>query len=92
MDECCQPTFEGTQMSRKNRISAEEIKESLNQALRRRQQCAALTVTRIFETDSGPANWDAEMSAPEGKTIDPECKRVMLAAKLGIQNRFDLAV
>lgn len=78
-------------MSQKTRISAKDIMQALNEALRRRQQCAAMQVLRIFESNSGPANWDADISGPEGGTIDPECKRVMLATKLGLQNRFDLA-
>ena len=78
-------------MSQKTRISAKEITKALNEALRRRQQCAAMQATRVFQSDSGPANWDAEISGPEGGTVDSECKRVMLATKLGLQNRFDLA-
>jgi hypothetical protein len=78
-------------MSQKTRISAEEIKQALNEALRRRHPCADMQVLRIFESDSGPANWDADISGPEGSAIDPEGKRVMLATKLGLQNRFDLA-
>ena len=50
-----------------------------------------MEVLRVFESTSGPANWDAEISVAEGSSIDPECKRVMLATKLGLQNRFDLA-
>jgi hypothetical protein len=79
-------------MKQKARISAEDIMHALNEALRRRQQCATMSVERIFETNSGPANWDAAISCPEGGIIDPECKRMMLTIKLGLQNRFDLAL
>ena len=78
-------------MSQKSRISAKEIVEVLNEALRRRDQCATMRATRVFETSGGPANWDADISIPEGGTVGTECKRVMLATKLGLQNRFDLA-
>lgn len=77
-------------MKQKAQISAEDITQALNEALRRRQQCATMSVERIFEASSGPANWDAAITVPEGG-IDPECKRIMLAIKLGLQNRFDLA-
>ena len=79
-------------MTQKTRVSAKEITNALNEALRRRQQCATMQATRVFESNGGPANWDAEILGPEGGTIDPECKRVMLATKLGLQNRFDLAI
>jgi hypothetical protein len=50
-----------------------------------------MQVLRIFESNAGPANWDADISGPEGSASDPQGKRVMLATKLGLQNRFDLA-
>ena len=79
-------------MGPKIRISADEITKALNNALRRREQCAGMQATRVFQSDSGPSNWDAEISGPGGETVDPECKRVMLATKLGLQSRFELAI
>ena len=78
-------------MTPKEKVSDKEIEQALNEALSRREECAGLAVTRIFETDGGPSNWDAEIDGKDGQVIDPECKRAMLATKLGIQNRFELA-
>jgi hypothetical protein len=78
-------------MDQKTRVSAEEIIKALNEALRRRKPCAGMHALRIFASDSGPANWDADISGPDGGAIDPECKRAMLSTKLGLQNRYELA-
>jgi len=72
----------------KETISHKEIEHALNEALSRREECAGFAVTRIYETDGGPSNWDAKIEGKDGQVIDTECKRVMLAAKLGIQNPF----
>jgi hypothetical protein len=78
-------------MVTKPQISLDEIKSTLEDALGRRDECAGTTVVRVFRTDAGPSNWDAEIVGREGHVMNPECKRVVLAAKLGLQNRFDLA-
>ena len=79
-------------MGQKTRISSKEIAKALNEALRRRDQCATMQATRVFQINGGPANWDAEIAGPDGCMVDPECKRVMLSTKLALQNRFDLAM
>jgi len=79
-------------MNQKTQMSAKDIMQVLNEALRRRKPCADMQVLRIFESDSGPSNWDADISGSEGGAIDPKCKRVMLATKLGLQNRYNLAM
>ncbi len=79
-------------MAGKQRVSVKELSDALNEALSRRQACAGFFVKRIFETQAGPSNWDADIDIENGRVIDPECKRVMLATKLGLQNRFDLAI
>ncbi len=78
-------------MVAKLKIPHSEIKAALEEALQRREECAGMTLIRIFETDTGPANWDAEIVGKDGHVVHPECKRVVLAAKLGLQNRFDMA-
>ncbi len=80
-----------TAMSLKPRISIEELRNALNEALRRRADCAGFRVSRILQCADGPSNWDAEFAHDHGDGIDPKCKRAALAAKLGLQNRFDLA-
>ena len=83
--------FRAKRARRWQKVTSKGIEQALNEALSRREECAGLAVARIFETDGGPSNWDAEIDGKDGKVIDPECKRVMLATKLGIQNRFELA-
>lgn len=74
----------------KRRIAADQIKEALNEALRRREECAGFEVTKILRVSDGPSNWDAEIVSKSTETVDPECKRVMLTVKLGIQNLFEV--
>jgi hypothetical protein len=78
-------------MVKKLQISMDQIKSTLEDALGRRDESVGTTVVRVFRTDSGPSNWDAEIVGREGHVMNPECKRVVLAAKLGLQNRFDVA-
>ena len=44
-----------------------------------------------LEDSQGLANWDAEFEAGSGVTMSPECKRVVLGVKQGVQKHFDLA-
>ena len=46
--------------------SAEDIKRLLEEALRRRDECAGMKVLRVYETSDGPSNWDAEVVAEYG--------------------------
>ena len=75
----------------KPKVSAKEIREALAEALRRRAECRNFQVKKIICCTDGPSNWDAEIVCDDSKPVAAESKRVMLAAKLGIQNRFDLA-
>ncbi len=77
--------------SMKTVLPAAELKLALNEAMRRRKECAGVEATKVFECAGGPANWDAEFSN-SGTVIDPSCKRAVLATKLGMQNRFNLAI
>jgi hypothetical protein len=77
--------------SMKTALPAAELKLALNEAMRRRKECAGVEAIKVFECAGGPANWDAEFSN-SGAVIDPSCKRAVLATKLGMQNRFDLAI
>lgn len=74
----------------KSALPAAELQLALNEAMRRRKECDGVEATEVFECAGGPANWDAEFSR-SGEAIDPSCKRAVLATKLGMQNRFDLA-
>ena len=78
-------------MSDKRMVSAEDLKQALEKALNRREECAGMKVLRVYEAVDGPSNWDAEIVAKDDDTMKPECKRVMLATKLGIQSRLGLA-
>ncbi len=75
----------------KTALPAAELILALNEAMRRRKECAGVEAIKVFECASGPANWDAEFSI-SGAVIDQSCKRAVLATKLGMQNRFDLAI
>ena len=78
-------------MLRKQIKSAEEIKRFLEEALRRRDECVGTKIMRVYELSDGPSNWDVEIVADDG-AMNAECKRVLLATKLSIQNRFELVV
>jgi hypothetical protein len=87
-DDHQQPTpTQGTQ-------TAQQLEAALNKALQTHPECVGLTVGKITRLDNnqGLANWDADCAAEPGVTISAECKRVFLAAKHGVQRRFDLAV
>jgi hypothetical protein len=45
----------------------------------------------LLADPGGVANWDAEFEAEDGERPTAEKRRVMLAAKLGVQKRLDLA-
>lgn len=75
----------------KPKVTLQTIHQALVEALRRRKECSEFLVKRIFRCKEGPANWDAEIVSEDATLTTPENKQAMLAAKLGIQNRFDLA-
>jgi hypothetical protein len=72
--------------------TAQELEAALNKALRAHPECSGLTVRKVtrLASNEGLANWDADCAAEPGVAISAECKRVFLAAKHGVQQRFDL--
>ena len=73
--------------------TAEELTAALNKAIQAHPECQGIKVTelKLLADSQGLANWDAEFEAGPGVTMTPECKRVLLGAKQGVQKRFDLA-
>jgi hypothetical protein len=45
----------------------------------------------LLADPGGVANWDAEFENDHGEHLTADQRRVMLAAKLGVQKRLDLA-
>ncbi len=73
--------------------TADELKAALTKALKVHPECNGIKVAGLkpLEESQGLANWDAEFEAGPGGTMSPECKRVLLGVKQGVQKRFDLA-
>ena len=74
--------------------TAEELAATLNKALDAHPECRGIRVlklTPLADAQDGLANWDAEFAAEPGTTLSPECKRIALNAKQGLQKHFDLA-
>ena len=69
------------------------LEEALTKALRTHPECQDIRVQKItlLTEPGGVANWDAEFKANHGGRPTAEQRRVMLAAKLGVQKRLDLA-
>ena len=80
-------------MPRRATKTADELKAALTRALQAHPECQGIQVTelKLLEDGEGLANWDAEFEAGPGVTMSPECKRVLLGAKQGVQKHFDLA-
>jgi hypothetical protein len=72
--------------------TATELEAALAKALQAHPECEGIKVAKLkqLENNQGLANWDAEFEADPGVTITPECKRIFLSAKQGVQKRFDL--
>ena len=69
-----------------------ELEEALTKALGTHSECEGIRVQKITLAEpGGVANWDAEFEADHGGQPTAEQRRVMLAAKLGVQKRLDLA-
>lgn len=80
-------------MPRRATKTADELKAALTRALQAHPECHGIGVTKLklLKDSQGLANWDAEFEAGPGVTMSPECKRVLLGAKQGVQKHFDLA-
>jgi hypothetical protein len=80
-------------MPQRATITADQLKAALTRALQGHPECQGIKVTelKLLADSQGLANWDAEFEAGPGVTMTPECKRVLLGAKQGVQKHFDLA-
>jgi len=80
-------------MARRVTKTVGKLKAALTRALQAHPECQGIKVTelKLLEDSQGLANWDAEFEAGPGVTMSPECKRVLLGAKQGVQKHFDLA-
>ena len=83
----------GEPIKPKQVTTMKELEEALTKALRTHPECEGLRVQKItlLADPGGVANWDAEFEAEDGERPTAEQRRVMLAAKLGVQKRLDLA-
>jgi hypothetical protein len=84
----------GQPIKPKQTTTIEELEEALTKALRTHPECDGIRVQKIIPLadPGGVANWDADFKAEQqGGALTAEQRRVMLAAKLGIQKRLDLA-
>ena len=73
--------------------TAKELEAALNKALQAHPECEGMSVAKLRRLDHplGHANWDAEFAGKPGVTMSPDCTRVMLNAKHGVQKHYDLA-
>jgi hypothetical protein len=79
---------------RRESKTAAELVAALNKALQAHPECQGIKLSKLVpleNTEVGLANWDVELVAEVGITMSPECKRVAIAAKHGVQKHFDLA-
>ena len=84
----------GKPIKHKQVSTMKELEEALAKALRTHPECEGIRVQKItlLADPGGVANWDAEFEAAEdGEHPTAEHRRMMLAAKLGVQKRLDLA-
>jgi hypothetical protein len=83
----------GEPLKPKQLATMSELEEALTKALRTHPECDGIRIQKItpLADPGGVANWDAEFAADDGERPTPEQRRVMLAAKLGVQKRLDLA-
>lgn len=72
--------------------TAVELKAALTRALQGHPECHGFKVIGLkeLEDSQGLANWDAEFEAGPGTTMSPDCKRVLLGVKQGVQKHLDL--
>ena len=69
-----------------------ELIALLNAALRRTDVCDRVTVTAIHQVEDQTANWDADALRRSGVPVRPDCKRVFIAAKFHLRQKYDLLV
>ena len=78
----------------KKTTTIEDLEQALTKALRTHPECDGIHVQKItlLAEPGGVANWDAEFEAEQqGRALTAKQRQVMLAAKLGVQKRLDLA-
>ena len=81
-------------MRSRTKKTADELAAALIKALHAHPECQDIQVSKLVPLPNvqvGFANWDAEFAAKPGTTMSPDCKRVALSAKQGVQNPFELA-
>jgi len=76
----------------KQSASMKELEEALTRALHAHPECKGVRIKEItlLADPGGPANWDAEFGTDQASGMSGEQRRVVLAAKLGVQKRLDL--
>jgi hypothetical protein len=78
----------------KQSTTIEDLEEALTKALRTHPECDGIHVQKIIPLadPGGVANWDAEFEAEQqDRALTARQRQVMLAAKLGVQKKLDLA-
>jgi|GraSoiStandDraft_4_1057263.scaffolds.fasta_scaffold864114_2 hypothetical protein len=81
-------------LPRRESKTAAELAAALNKGLQAHPECHGIKLSKLVpltNTEVGLANWDAEFNAEPGVAMSPECKRLALAVKHGVQKHFDLA-
>ena len=78
-------------LAKPKRTEAELI-ALLNAALRRTDVCDSVTVAAIYQVEDKTANWDADALRGSGVPVRPDCKRVFIAAKYDLRQKYDLLV
>lgn len=76
-------------MAKPKRTEAELI-ALLNAALRRTDVCDSVNVAAICQVEDKTANWDADALRGSGVAVRPDCKRVFIAAKYYLRQKYDL--
>jgi hypothetical protein len=51
-----------------------------------------VTVAAIHQVEDQTANWDADALRGSGVPVRPDCKRVFIAAKFDLRQKYDLLV
>jgi hypothetical protein len=90
---CVAMTALSNNVGSKVSVTAAELEAALHKALRRHPECDGIRLLKLkqLENDPGLSNWDAEFSAQPGTTISPDCRRLLISIKQGVQKHFDLA-
>jgi hypothetical protein len=78
----------------KPKQTIKQLEVALTKALRTHPECDGIHVQKItlLADPGGVANWDAELETEQqGVALTAKQRQVMLAAKLGVQKKLDLA-